>query len=348
MSQTGKKFFKILDGNTYNDINEASLEYRKLGEQRAGLAKEAAIKAEQEFIQKHADRIIAAFPAVDPVHGDRKNVAGKLVVLPSIGFDQFINDLGKSFAVIGSEKDGYYFIHLNSQEMDIFFRTLFYFRSQVTPDVKDQYRFIAEIIDEPAILRYNSKAVTGLMLKLAAGMAGDDNVFIDTFKSIENGRVPFSGEELLTSFDHPPLEDSASPQQVIEAMVYYIKMGDMKAWKKLFATWQIFSEWGGRPYMDFMYWHREENYQQVWEQSRKQILHDIYDARVLEVSKVKQTVEANSELGIPRVEQVKVIIDHIGKINDRYKSVSNLNVHRKWVLQRLNDGPWKITQLQAL
>jgi hypothetical protein len=135
---------------------------------------------------------------------------------------------------------------------------------------------------------------------------------------------------------------------VIEAMVYYIKMGDMKAWKKLFATWQIFSEWGGRPYMDFMYWHREENYQQVWEQSRKQILHDIYDARVLEVSEVKQTVEANSELGIPRVEQVKVIIDHIGKISDRYKSVSNLNVHRKWVLQRLNDGPWKITQLQAL
>lgn len=343
-----EEVLKILNGNTYHDIDDKALEYRKIGEQRAHLAREAAIGAEQEYIKKHKDRTIASFPAIDPARGNRKDVAGKIVLLPEIGFDQFINDLGKSFAVIGSEKEGYYFIHLNSAEMDIFFRTLFYFKSQVAPDVKDQFRLIAEILDEPAILRVNGRSVTGLMVKVMAGIAGDNNTFIDTQLEVVNGRVKFSGEDLLSTFDHPPLESSANPQQVIEAMIYYIKMGDMNSWKKLFSTWQVFSEWGGRPYMNFMYWHTEENYQQAWEQSRKQILGDIYDARVLEVSSVKKVLNEEAELGIPNVEQVQVIIDHVGKIEGNYKSVSNLYVHRKWVLQRLNNGPWKITQLQAL
>lgn len=343
-----EKVRDILEGITYSDITDETLEYRKLGEQRAALVKEAALKGYSTFINKSTASIIPAFPAIDPVNGNIAEIAGKIVELPAISFDQFINDLGKSYAVIGSDKDGYYFIHLNSAEMDIFFKTLFHYKSQVTPDVKERFGFIVEILNEPAIHSYQGRTVTGVLVKTIAGMAGEDNVFIKIDSPDKNGRVVFEGEEALNIFSGYHLDDTSSPQQVIEAMIHYIKLGDMQAWKKLFCNWKIYSDWDGPPYMDMLFWNTDESYQHTWEQSRRQILNDIYDARVLYTGAIKTIVHENKETGVPKVDQMKIIIDHVGKIDGIYKSLSNIYVHRKWTLQRLNNGPWKITELQAL
>ena len=283
--------------------------------------------------------MIPAFPAMDPVHGNILEVAGKITTVPTITYDQFINDLGKSYAVIGSAQDRYYFIHLNSKELDVFFKTLFHYQAQVTPDIKECYQFFAEILNEPTMLSYGGKAITGLMVKVLAGMAGESNVFIDIGKAGENGIAIFEGEKALKIFAAIPLDDAASPQQVIEAMIYYIKLGDMAAWRKLFCNWQIYSEWEGPPFMDLGYFFTHESYQHTWEKSRRQILNDIFDARVLYSGPVKTVVEENKRTGVPKVEQVKIIIDHVGKFEGVYRSVSNLYVHQKWVLQRLNGGP---------
>jgi hypothetical protein len=339
---------KVLEGNTYSDITNETLEYRKIGEQRALLIKEAALKAQKEFIEKAASRMIPAFPTMDPVHGNIAEAAGKIVALPNISFEQFINDLGKSFAVIGSAKDGYYFIHLNSPEMDVFFRTVFYYKSQITPDLPEQYEFIAEVLNEPTMLTYEGKPVKGLMVKVLAGMAGNGHVFIDTTLPVKDGKTTFSGEETLTLFAGPVLIDNATPQQTIEAMIHYIKIGDMNSWRKLFATWQIYSDWDGPPYMDLCYWMPDEAYQNVWETSRRLILNTIYDARVIYTVPVKTIIHANIEKGVPKVEQVKLVVDHVGKFGEHYSSVSNVYVHRKWILQRLDDGPWKVKELQGL
>ncbi|MGF2413892.1 hypothetical protein [Ferruginibacter sp.] len=343
-----EKVTEILNGVSYSDITEADLEYRKIGEQRALLIKEAAIKGRDNLINEVAAQMIPAFPAMDAVHGNVLQVVGKLITLPVITFNQFINDLGKSYAVIGSAKEGYYFIHLNSKEMDIFFKTLFHYQAQVTPDIAERYQFFAEILNEPTILTYEGRAVTGLMVKVIAGMAGDDNLFIKITQQDKNGRVVFEGEETLSIFSGYTLYTSASPKQVIEAMIYYIKMGDKTNWQKLFCNWQVFPRWDGPPFIDMTYYFTEESYQHAWEQSRRQILNDIYDARVLFYGPVKTIIEENKKTGVTKVEQVKIIVDHIGKIEGNYKSISNLYVHRKWLLQRLNGGPWKITELQAL
>lgn len=153
---------------------------------------------------------------------------------------------------------------------------------------------------------------------------------------------------MLSIFSGYPLDDNATPQQLIEAMIHYIKMGDMGAWKNLFSSWQIYSYGEGLVFVDMAYLHSEEQFQHRWSQSRKQLLGEIYDARVLYVGSIKTIINANAENGIPQVEQVKVIVDHIGKVEGHYKSISNLYVHRKWILQRLNGGPWKIVELQAL
>jgi hypothetical protein len=338
----------ILEGVLYTDIRAEDLEYRQLGEQRKLLVREAAVKDKAAFLMQTQDKTVPAFPAMDAVHGNIKDVTGKIVSLPKIGFNQFINDLGKSYAVVGSVKDGYYFIHLNSKEMDVFFKTLFHYQAQVTPDVPEQYQFIAELLNEPAILTYEGSAVTGIMVKLLAGTAGEEQVFIDVSKANGAGRAFFAGEAALSVFAGYQLDDDADPQQVIEAMICYIKLGDMASWKKLFCNWRIYEYGDGPPFMDLAYLFSEEAYQQAWTQSRHQILNAVYDARVLYTGPVKTTIEANKSNGVPRVDQVKIIVDHIGMFDGAYSSMSNLYLHRKWVLQRLNSGPWKIINLQPL
>src|SRR5690606_18439957 len=54
---------KSLEGITYTDITEESLEYRKIGEQRAALIREEAEKAQRAFREAVGDRMIDAFPA---------------------------------------------------------------------------------------------------------------------------------------------------------------------------------------------------------------------------------------------------------------------------------------------
>jgi hypothetical protein len=343
-----EKVHTILEGNRYDDITDETLEYRKIGAQRVAIVKEASLGARKTFLDSIAEGSIPAFPAVDPIHGNIESVAGKKIILPAITFEQFTNDLGKTYAVIGNKKDGYYFIHLNSPEMDVFFRTLFHYKAQVTPNLPECYEFVAEVLKLPAIINFQGRPITGLMVKAIAGMAGQDQVFIDLTQKIEKRITRFAGEEALTLFKGPAVSDAASPQEVIEAMIHYIKLGDLDSWKKLFCTWQIYSEWDGPPYMDMGYWLPEENYQNTWEKSRKQILNDVYDARVIYTTPVKTVVSENPETGVPKVEQVKLIIDHVGKFEDGYRSVSNLYLHRRWILQRLNAGPWKIKELQAL
>lgn len=337
-----------LEGKIYTDITEATLEYRAIGARRVELVKIAANEAKRKFLETDAAGYIDAFPAVDAVHGDILSVTGKRVVLPVITFDHFINDLGKTFAVIGSKENGYYFIHLNSPEMDIFFRSLFHYKAQVTPDIPEKFEFIVEIENHPAMLSVDRKPVSGVMVKTLAGVAGDGHVFVDVQKNAMAGSVSFSGEEQLVIFDQPSPLDSATAEEIIESMIHYVKMGDMKAWKKLFANWQIYIDGDGPPFMDFKYGWLDESFQDVWEKSRKQVLNVVYDARVIYSNPIKTVVQANRDIGLPHVEQVKVIVDHIGKFDGQYSSISNLYVHRRWILQRLEGGPWKIRELQGL
>jgi hypothetical protein len=343
-----KAMIKSLEGRTYTDITEKTLEYRQIGEQRTQMIKEMALKTKKAFVDELKDRMIPPFPAVDPIMGKVSDVTGKVIELPYIPMRQFINDLGRSYAVSGSQRDGYYVIHVNDPEMDLFFGTLFRYQGQVTPQVSERYQFFGEIRNEPIMVTFDGRPITGLMVKVIAGMAGQDNFFVDLRKVNEKNEVPFAGEEALSLFSTYPIGEDAPPEKVIEAMIHYIKYADKVSWKNLFSTWRIFPRWSGPPVIDTAYILSENSYLTLWEQSRKQIVTAIYDVRVLHTGPVFTLVQADKDHGIPHVEQVKVIIDHIGKFGDAYRSISNINVHRKWILQRINGGAWKIVEPQAL
>jgi hypothetical protein len=75
---------------------------------------------------------------------------------------------------------------------------------------------------------------------------------------------------------------------------------------------------------------------------------EVYDARVETVEKVQRVLERDADHGLPSVDQVVVWVDHYGLFDGEYRTFQNINVRRRWVLQRLDDGPWRITTIQSL
>ena len=84
------------------------------------------------------------------------------------------------------------------------------------------------------------------------------------------------------------------------------------------------------------------------EASRRLITGDVYDAHIGRVERTRLLYEPGPADPLPRVESARVILDHVGLIDGEYRTFSDINVHRVWRLQRLNGGPWKITEVQRL
>ncbi|MGI9543429.1 MAG: hypothetical protein ACR2MX_09230 [Cyclobacteriaceae bacterium] len=327
-------------------ITPEDLEYREIGEKRVAQAKEIAINEKENFLKQLENEVIPTFPAKDPIDDDISDVVGKIVVLPWISFRRFINDLDKSFAVAGSLQQGFYFMDLDAPEARQFFNALYRYKSQISPKVAERYQFIGQITDIPRMLSYDGRPATGVEIKLLGGSAGQDDFFVNLNRN-DNGDPLYAGEESLNIFEPIELVKEASPQQVIEAMISTIKFGNLTAWASLFADWRYSDHWG-TPVIDLSYHVREGSYHGDWERSRRLILEEVYDARVTEVSPVYLLTEAVPENEIPKVEEVVVFIDHVGHFDGVYRTFVNSNVRRKWTLQRLDGGPWKITDFRHL
>jgi hypothetical protein len=144
------------------------------------------------------------------------------------------------------------------------------------------------------------------------------------------------------------VRDDTSPASVIEAMVQAIKTGDDKTWTSLFAPWKVMSGKGGRTIIDLSYSADASRFMSDWERSRRLIMGEVFDARVERVELVKRVLERSAENGLPNVDQVVVRVDHYGLFDGEYRTFQNVNVHRQWLLQRLDEGPWRITSIQGL
>lgn len=329
-------------------LTDEDLEYRELGAKRVAIVAEAAKEAYAAFMEGLGDDVIPAFPTIDPVEDDRSTVTGKIVELPWITFRSFINDLGNSYAVAGSSREGFHFIDIESPVMDRFFDALFRYQAQVTPNYTERYRFIGKILDDPRMITYRGRPAVGMMLEVIAGSAGDESFFTDLSQSDGKGRAPFAGEALLAGLSPVEVRDDMSPGELVEAMILATKVANQSAWRACFADWRVMSGFSGPQSVDRNYILRDAVYMRVWEHSRRLVEGEVYDARIARVERPRVILEADPDLDVPRVEELKVYIDHFGKVDGEYRAFSNVNVNRRWTIQRLDDGPWKIADVQHL
>ena len=51
----------------------------------------------------------------------------------------------------------------------------------------------------------------------------------------------------------------------------------------------------------------------------------------------------------PRVvQEVRALVNHIGREGDGFRTFAGARLHRKWTLERLDDGPWRVTVAQTI
>ena len=166
------------------DGSDIDLEYREIGAKRVETVKQEAQIAWEKLHSDLKDQMIAAFPTVDI--NERDSVAGKIVELPWITIRNIINDLGQTFAVIGNRTEGFYFIQLSdSKSARKFYDVMYRYTSQVSPKLAERYQYLAEIINEPALITQDRTAITGLMAKIVAARTGSDGEFFVDLRDAE-------------------------------------------------------------------------------------------------------------------------------------------------------------------
>lgn len=366
---------EVLEGARF-DITDDDLVYRELGEKRREQARETSRAAWDAFLEELGDETIDTFPAADPIRGDRSAVTGKVVVWPWITpRGGLIERFGRSFAVAGAHREGFYFAPLDAPEMRRFFDAFFRYRAKVDPLVAERYRFVGRVLDDPVLLTADGRPAPGLLVEVIGGMAGagDGDCFVDlrdpepapedaTALAREVGRSPFAGEAELLAVDVPELTAGSSPAEVVTTMIQAVKWADQATWESVFADWRVLSGWGGAPVVDLAYGPSRGNLDRQWGEARRQILDYLYDARVAEVGRVRTLRGPNDggpddggpDEGGPAVDQVDVIVDHVGLAEPgngggpEYRAFVDSRVYRRWRLQRLDGGPWRVTEVRRL
>ncbi len=330
-----------LEGRRY-EIAPEELEWRRLGESRAGEIAEAGARAREAFLAAHQAEVVEAFPAPDPIHDDRKHLDGRLVVLPAAGNRNWVTDAGHNY-LTWTGAGGRYFADCESAAARRLFHAAHRYEGLVVPDVAEEYSIVGRVRPDARLVMVAGRPEVGLEVDLEVVSIGEA-LFVDLTRE-EDGVSRFAGEEALLAPQVPRLADDAPPRQVFEAFVASIKAGDQAGWAGLFASWRAVELGPGRV--------RLHPYVQVsadaeWVRSRRLLLESVCDVRVVWVSDVRTVMTGEEFEGAPVVEEVTIEVDHVGTFGPECRAFTDVRVNRSWTLQRLAGGPWRITSIQNM
>lgn len=325
--------------------DKIDLEYREIGAKRAEIVKQEAARAWTQYQKEHASETVPAFP-VDV--NKRESIVGRLVELSWITMREIVSDLGKSYAVAGSFSDGFYIAPLSNPDIYGFYETMHRYKTQINPRLGERYQYVGRVLDEPRMISFQGRPITGLLIKVVAARAGQEELFVDLAKPGPDGKFEFAGEKAVSQLNTIAPGDDASPKEVVEAMIRAVKFADEKLWRSLFATWQVVVLGSGRAVYDPSYTPGHTALLTAWEYSRKYITSEVYDARTSRVGPVRKLLNKDESKGLPDADEVYVFVDHYGLFGKEFRSFANMSVNRRWTLQRLNNGPWRIINVEHL
>jgi hypothetical protein len=332
---------EILSGRKY-EISTDELKYRRAEQEQVDEVTNISRLKWDEFLKTRSSQTVEPFPGMDPIKGDLTKVVGKYVVLPQLGNRDWITEAAHNWLVSGQDQT-YYFINAEAPAAERMMLAARRYKRIVAPSIRDEYLMVCQVLPEPRLMAVNDRGIFGMQLEPVAAMVGDA-MFVDLTIE-ENGVSRFAGEEafLQPSSALPP--NSASPRQVLEAFTAALKEGDLSVWKQLFADWAVSELPDGRRVLSPNDVLITDN---TWEDSRRRILGDVFGIAVLWVDEPQNLFSGSEFEGAPRIEQVTAEIDHVGLFDGEYRAFSKPSFNRFWTLQRVNDGPWRISSAQGL
>jgi len=335
----------VLSGTKYT-VTPRELEYRQIGEKRAQQIAAEAKTARAAFMKAHAAELIEPFPAIDPIRDDRSKVAGKLIALPAISNRDWVMEADRCYMTSGQQGQGWYFIACDQPAMKRLMGARHRYQKVVTPTLAESYSIVGRIVPEPKMLVLRGRPTTGLRVELAAVTAGNDAMFVDLTQA-KDGESLFAGEAALQRASEIAVPADASPRQVMEAFVEALKQGEEATWKGFFATWRA-ERWDDDGEVRYFPYSPRRSLESDFVRARRLVLGEVYGAKVVWVSEVRRVMTGKEFKGAPTIDEVDLEIDHIGLFDGEHRAFTSINVRRRWVLQRQNGGPWRITTEQAL
>jgi|GEM_PF-1111784 len=363
------------------EISDADLEYRKLGELRAAQVSQAADAAREAFLQEIGEALLAApFPVPDPLEGDLGALEGKILELPELTYRSLVYETQRSYYRAGDRSKGSYVLDRHDPVLHLYFAAKDRYIEKVDPYLDDvAITFYGRVQEMPALvtdLKRNETFVALRVTPVAVWVENDDDrerrFFVDLrsataeLEAQEAGPegaetdvvASFAGEDDLVSLPAPQLTDASGPDEVMHAFVEHIRRADFEAWKRLFGNWRVRRYFEG----DSSHLWVDTDWitlgvrdaQSIWDKARHRLLEDVFDVRVARVEPVRVVYDAALQPGEPgegeprKVEEARVVVDHVGLFDGEYRTFAHGSLHRKWTLQRLDDGPWRIVEAHNL
>lgn len=335
---------EILQGRSVT-LDKDALEFRRLGEERAGDIRGAGQAARTAFLEVHEKDVIPPFPAIDPVFGNKRDVEGKLTELPTVGNQQWIAQ-GEGTIFVFNQGDQYYFAAGESAATEAMLQARLRYEQRVMPVGGSDFAMVGRITARTALMVVGRRAVWGLMVEPVAVTIGDEALFVDLTGAGSDPPPAFAGEELLASGSASVPPDDAPPEAVLAAAFAALKLGEKDVWRSLYAGWYVWFSDTGLPVVNIG---GNYNHDSNWELARRMILGDVADVRVRWVDDAVPVVKGDEFEGAPKVDQVIVDVEHLRQEKDRAaRSFTDVGLNRTWVLQRFDGGPWRITSNQAI
>jgi hypothetical protein len=326
----------IVDGRAYT-LEPGALDFRALGERLVEDVRSAGAAAREAFVAAHAAELIAPFPSIDPILGDRASVAGKLVELPRITQREWVSQGDRTVFVFAQGEDCYIAEVGGATERMLL--TQRRYEKLVSPQIRSEYEVIGRIGPDPTMALFGEQAFFALRVEPVAATVGGA-FFVDLTTGADP--APFAGEEDLRREDVLAPGPEAAPEAVLAAMIGALKTGDVELWKSTFSDWTFFVADDGRPVISPF---GPSNLDSNWDFARRRILDDVVDVRPVWVGDPVTVFRSDAFDGAPQIDQTTIEVDHLrlaGEDPRAAHSFSAVGLHRIWTLQRINGGPWRI------
>lgn len=273
------------------------------------------------------------------IRDDRSPVVGKVIALPGSTWRDAVKDGDRN--IFTASHSGYFcYVAADQPSMRVFWQVQADYLARVEPRLQERYDIVGRITPETRlVVTPRAGAKIGLNVEvLAVRVPG--HFFVD----LTGQTASFAGADLATARGATLPPDDATPSEVMRAYVQAVKAGDEKKWLALFADWVAMGGEGAplfRPYQPY------KNYLDSYTRARNLLLHKVSDVEPVWESEPRVVI-AGADSGVPTVEQVSVVMDHIGHFDDGDHVFCSTDVNRLWQLQRQNGGPWRITSRNAL
>jgi hypothetical protein len=330
-----------LRGPTH-DLGPNALSYRQSADAMAYQVAHAARSDRQAFLDARVAEVIAAFPSINPVLGDRAAVAGRLVQLPLIRNRDWISQ-GPGSCLVFNQGNDWYVADGESRALQKALRARSRFEQALGASVREEFEVIGRIAPDAALVVVEGRGRFALKVEPVAITLGGQ-VFV-----VVEGDQPdpcFSGEAALKVQSRRPPPADASPGDVLQASFDASKAGDRTLWDSLFAAFDLgYAPNGlplvrltGLPCMDSR-----------WLEARQRWQKDVCAVQLRWVGEVQVLVRGDEFDGAPRIEEVQIEVDHLRLDADGLaRNFGSIGLNRVWLLRRVDGGPWRIATQKGI